>query len=808
MHLVFRISFFVACICFSCFSVAEAIGVKKELIAQPVAESIEIDGKLDEPAWAAAGVATDFIQNFPNPGVKSGRQSKVRVLYDNTSVYVGAFLYESQRDSILRQLSSRDDDAGNTDQFGVTFDTYSDRQNALGFYVTAAGVQVDAIVKFDGSDYSWNAAWFSKVTITDSGWCVEMRIPYSALRFPKKDTQLWNVNFYRVIRRVREKSYWNEVDPAVSNILGQAGLLKGITNIQSPVRLAFLPYVSAYGENYKGANGYTLNGGMDIKYGLNESFTLDMTLVPDFGQTLFDNRVLNLSPIEVRYVERRYFFTEGVTLFNKNDLFYSRRVGGTPIGYNNLAGNLATNEMVLENTSTTRLYNATKISGRTNKRLGVGFFNAVATPAYGKVRDTTTGAERDILTSPLTNYNVVVLDQALKNNSFISFINTNVSRKNYGYDANVAAMLFKFANKANRYAVEGSADVSQLYNVATPDVGHRYYLSLAKISGAYTAFLRTRSISDHFNPNDLGYLDRNNITSYIFEQYYNIYHPIGFLNNAYNHVGINYFRVFNPDVFQKFNVYGSHNTTFRNFLTTGFYWEAYPVKSNDYYEPRTFGRFYEYPKNIMVGGFYSSDYRKKFALDLELSERKFQERNRNDFTWSISPRYRFSDKLSMIYEFSDGFIKDDVGFVNNRNDSIFLGVRDLKTVTNTLYAAYIFTNTMSLKLNARHYWSQAKYTQYTHLGKEGDLTTVPYNVNHNINFNTVNVFMSLVWQFKPGSEMSLVYQNSIYGSGQDILNNYFDDVSYASRFPQSNSLSIKMIYFLDYLTIKSAFARN
>src|SRR6185295_8585863 len=103
---------------------------------------------------------------------------------------------------------------------------------------------------------------------------------------------------------------------------------------------------------------------MDIKYGFNESFTLDMTLVPDFGQTIYDNKVLNLSPIEVKYDERRYFFTEGLDIFNKNDLFYSRRVGGTPVRSGSIPGFLGSDEVVVENPAASKLYNATKISGR------------------------------------------------------------------------------------------------------------------------------------------------------------------------------------------------------------------------------------------------------------------------------------------------------------------------------------------------------------------------------------------------------------------------------------------------------------
>ncbi len=782
--------------------------IKRTLKTGVADEKITIDGKLTEPAWQKTEKATGFIQYKPIPGQASSQRTEVSILYDNDAVYIGAMLYDSSPDSILKQLSARDDDGGNTDEFGVFFDTYSDNQNATEFAVTAAGVQVDAIIKFGSGNAAWNAAWYSKVTVNDKGWCVEMKIPYSALRFPKKSVQSWGVNFFRNIRRYRETSYWNTVKPTESNSICQAGILDGIHDIKSPLRLSLLPYVSAYAQNYAGANTNTVDGGMDIKYGFNESFTLDMTLVPDFGQTIFDNKVLNLSPIEVRYDDRRYFFTEGLALFNKNDLFYSRRVGGAPVKSGAISGYLDSNEIVTQNPSATKLYNATKISGRTKHNLGIGFFNAVSAPAYATLEDTVTLKTRQFQTAPLTNYNVIVLDQALKNNSYVSFVNTNVSRKENSYNADVTAMLFKFANKSNTYGIDGSGDVSQLYYTSKPDVGYRYYFDFAKLSGNNTWDIKTSSISDRFNPNDLGYLGRNNITYYMLDEYYSVYKPFGIFNSAYNHIGADIYRVFNPNVFMQSDIFGSHSGVLKNYLTLGFYWVGQPMQINDYYEPRTAGRYYIRPQNYTLGGTFSSDYRKKFALDGEINNKWFSESNHNAFYWSLTPHYRFNDKFSMQYAFAWQKQQGDVGFVANVTDSVYLGIRDINTITNTLDAAYIFTSKMSLKLDARHYWSQADYSRFAFLSMDGKLTPTNYNVNHNINFNTFNVYMSYVWQFKPGSEISIVYQNSIYASGQNIVNNYFNDLNNTIQNPQNNSLSVKIIYYLDYLDLKNVFRKD
>ncbi|MCF8449486.1 MAG: carbohydrate binding family 9 domain-containing protein [Taibaiella sp.] len=782
---------------------------KQLLNAAHFSGKITVDGKLTESEWRKASKAMNFVQSATHPGEPSVQRTAVSILYDDEAVYVGAMMYETYPDSIVKQLSPRDDfENSNTDAFAVTFDTYFDKQNATQFAVTAAGVQADAIVKFDAVDRSWNAAWFSRVAYTDSGWSVEMKIPYSALRFPKKPIQQWGVNFLRIIRRYRERSYWNKVDPAVQNVIGQSGIVDSIHDIKAPLRLALLPYLSAYAENYDGAGVQSLNGGMDIKYGVSESFTLDMTLIPDFGQTLFDNRVLNLSPIEVRYDERRYFFTEGVDLFNKNDLFYSRRVGGTPINANKLNSQLDSNEVLTRNPATSRLYNAAKFSGRTRKNTGIGLFNAVSATTNATVTDTTTNAERRIQSSPFTNYNVVVIDQALKNNSYISLMNTNVNRKEKSYNANVSALLFKFADKANRYGISGSADMSRLYLPAATDVGYRGMLNVGKQSGNYTWFLQAKAISDRFNPNDLGYLDRNNIVSYLYYNTYNTYKPFWHINTTYNKIGMEYYRAFNPNAFAKAAIHGNHTIIYKSFHASGAYWDAQPGHAHDYFEPRTPGRYFEYPRNFMTGGWISSDYRRKFAFDLEGSKRWFPESSRRNLSWMASPRYRFTDKLSAIYKLSRNFGKDEVGFVSNVNDSIYLGTRNLHTTVNTLTAAYIFTGTMSLKLDGRHYWSQAEYSKYGLLGKDGRLSATGYNTNHNINYNSFNVFVNFVWQFKPGSEMSIVYQNSIYATGTNLIQDYINDVQYTFQAPQSNSLSLKIIYFLDYQTMEHALHRK
>jgi len=180
------------------------------------------------------------------------------------------------------------------------------------------------------------------------------------------------------------KGSWQFIDFKLNNsFLTCMAKLNNVSGIKPPLRLSVSPYASTYALHYSDpdagtSTGFSYNAGLDLKYGINEAFTLDMLLIPDFGQVRSDDQVLNLSPFEVQFSENRQFFTEGVSLFSKAGIFYSRRVGGRPVAYYDAEDDLGTNETMEDNPQSAQLLNATKISGRTEGGLGIGFFNAVS----------------------------------------------------------------------------------------------------------------------------------------------------------------------------------------------------------------------------------------------------------------------------------------------------------------------------------------------------------------------------------------------------------------------------------------------
>ena len=827
---------------------------KRQLRAVRISTPPKLDGLLDEAVWQTAPMAGQFTELEPTPGRAEKHATEVRVLYDDAAIYVGAVMHDISQDSILRELTQRDN-IGNSDFFGVMFDTYHDQLNGYEFIVTSGGVQLDArLSPANGEDKDWNAVWDSRTALHGTDWVAEIRIPYSAIRFSSAAEQVWGINFTRQRRSTRQKFFWNEIRPQVDGFVNQWGELTGLRDIKPPLRLSLTPYVSSYVNHYpyneqgKRNTSTSFNGGADVKWGINESFTLDATLVPDFGQVQSDNQVLNLSPFEVQYNENRGFFTEGTELFNKGGLFYSRRVGATPLGFYDVNGQLRAGktdkdgrhagEFVVENPGTTRLLNATKVSGRTSKGLGVGVFNALSNDVYATVQDSTSGARRQIITQPFSNYNIVVLDQSLKNNSYVSLINTNVTRAGQTYDANVTGGLFRFANKANRYALDGrviySSRRGKAFNSETEiddRSGYKYYLNFSKISGNFTWSVDHGIESHTYNPNDLGLLFANNSISQSVNASYNIYKPFWKVNRLSTYGGLSYSLLEQPRRYQDAVLYAGANTIFaKSFLFVRLNLDASPL-TRDYFDPRRepIGRYYvRKPTNFGFNGNLSSDYRKKFALDIGYGGRFFaadgNHTNRTGFDLSLGPRYRASDQLSFVYQIGYGVRYNQIGYAGGLNGSnsldaplllafgggdgdVLLGRRDVTTFTNTATATYTFTNRMSFNIRLRHYVSNVHYRDFSRLRPDGEETPVAYERNRDNTFNAFNVDAVYSWWFAPGSQVSIVWKNANnsslnYYQASAATPLYFDNLSNTLNTPHNNSVSIKVLYYLDYLALR------
>lgn len=789
----------------------------REIKAARVSEAPQIDGILDDSVWSNAPVAEEFFQYEPHNDRPAGQQTQVRVLYDNDALYIGARLEDDEARKILTELGPRDSGNDvNADLFWIDINPFNDGINGFRFMVSASGVQTDINISGaggSGGDEVWDAVWISAVTLDNKGWSVEMKIPYSALRFPRGEVQKWGINFWREVRRTREQSSWNFVNRRIGDPLAFMGELIGIEEIETPVRLALYPYVSSYLERNGGGDAWsnTFAGGMDLKYGISNSFTMDMTLIPDFGQVQSDARVLNLSPHEVKYDEKRQFFTEGIELFGKADLFYSRRIGSRPRGFGTVGDQLVRNdsvyELLEENPIETRLINATKISGRTSGGLGLGVFNAMTAPGEAVVRDTLSGTSRRVTTQPFTNYNVLVADQSLPNNSYVSLINTNVSGSEPGYMANVSGTEFRVMDSSNAYRFSGSAALSQQYrNNSENTFGYTYDVSAGKVGGTWQYSYNRLVYSDTYDPNDLGYLAYNNLVMDKVNFSHNFFDPFWRLLNLRNEVVVNYNRLHTPDTFTGFNLAYNLRALFDTRFFVMLRSNYRPLGNRDYYEPRVPGRFFETDPAWDSYAMFSTDYRKRVYFDGDISYgRILSGYQQQEFGFELEPTFRISDKLNMAYGFEFNKLSNDVGFVTvNEQNDIYFGMRNTEVLINTLEGAYIFNNSLSVQLDFRHYWSVVEYTDNFYLlNEDGRLDeTEEAPGASNINYNAFTVDMMLVWHFAPGSQLSIAWKNNIDSQVAQLTRSYRDNLSYILKQPQINSLSLRLLYYLDYQKLR------
>ena len=781
-----------------------------------------IDGTLDDEAWRASDIAKDFFQYRPYNDRGATFPTEVFLLYDDNAIYIGAKMIDPNPDSILTELGRRDADMRmNADKFSVDISPFHDGVNGFTFKVSASGVQTDinrssvSRRRFGGrsGDLNWDAVWKSKVNIVDDGWIVELEIPYSALRFPKKDIQEWGINFWRDIRRLDEFSSWNFTDREVSNQMNYLGTLKGLEGIRPPLRLSLSPYVSGYVE--KSAEESTartiLNGGMDLKWGINQSYTMDMTLIPDFGQVKSDEKILNLSPFEVRYDENRQFFTEGTELFQRADLFYSRRIGSRPIGYSDADEDLEPSEEVIENPVETKMINATKISGRNKSGLAIGLLNAMTAESVAKIENIETGETREKITQPFTNYNILVFDQSLKNNSYVSLINTNTLMKGFGYSANVTGSEIRLNDKTNLYGIRGEVAVSQLYHQDQENIfGYKYNVSVGKFGGKIQYSLGRELISDEYDQNDLGYMRRTNLIENQARFSYNIFEPFGKFLSMRNGLRVEYNQFYEPRDFTELGIGVYNDATFTNRFSSFIYLNYKPLGEKDYYEPRVDGRYFKIDKSLMVFSRFETDSRKKVALDAGLRyEKVFSQFEQKEISVEAEPRIRVNDKFNASLGIEYMKRINDIGYVEDfSDDSVFFGMRQSPTWTYTIGANYIFTNTISLGFDLRHYWSRVMYEDtYYFLNENGSLTPTDLDLmKEDINYNAFTIDMVFKWNFAPGSWLTAVWKNIVDADGT-MFNNYFDNVDDMFKSSQVNSVSLKLLYYIDYQMVTKAFGK-
>ncbi len=786
---------------------------KKTLNITRAAVAPKIDGILNDVIWENAEIATNFVEYEPNIGVirDNSQRTEVKITYDDNAIYVGAYLYDDP-EKMMKQLTSRDN-FGQSDFFRVTLNPNNDSQNDTQFVVFSSGQQADAIANPSiGRDSGWNAVWKSAVTIMDDGWVVEIKIPYRTLRFADQEKPTWGLQLERQFRRERSRYTWNAINPTK----GYAGLyhgeLKGLDGIKPPVRLNLYPFSTGIVNNFDGATATDLTFGMDVKYGLTDNFTLDATLVPDFSQAGFDNVVLNLGPFEQTFSEQRQFFTEGVDLFSKGGLFFSRRIGNAPSGELDLDENEEA-----DIPDEVKVLNALKVSGRTKEGLGIGFFNAITEKTFASITDTIAGESRTEVVEPITNYNILVVDQQFNGNSAVSLINTNVTRNGSFRDANATALVANLINKRNTYRINTELRMSNVnYQNSDLETGFSSSLLVGKVHGNLRYSFNHDFADTKYNINDLGLNLRNNRNDFGADASYETFEPSGKLNSYRINGFINYRRLVDPNTFSRFNIGGGYRASTRKLDAYGFRLNAQPGEQYDFFESRD-GRAFIFENSVRTGAWFSSNFNRVFAFTLRANISTLFEDGRDFFQYDFefAPRVRVSDKLLLQYRLNYDNRNGDRGYATSENDESIFGERDRQRVTNSLSANYNINPFHSLALSSRHYWDTVVYdNELFTLLDNGRLTTESgYTVENvsddpNINFSTWNIDLSYSWQFAPGSFLTALYRNQLISIDENVDDDFQESLDDLFSKPFQHTFSLRVQYFIDFNGIKSIFKNN
>jgi hypothetical protein len=472
--------------------------IKKKYFTNHLSGVITLDGIPDEEAWNAVEWGGDFIQALPNEGKMPSQQTKFKILYDEKFLYIAYRCYDLAKDSIIKRMGRRDEFPG--DWVEINIDSYHDLRTAFSFTLSVSGVRSDEFISNDGNywDATWNPIWFSKTHIDDEGWTGEVKIPFSQLRYNNDREKTWGFQVTRRLFRKEERSTWQYIPQSAGVWVSGFGELLGLKDIPMHRQVEIAPYAIVQADKYKKeignpyAKGFDkrLAGGLDGKLAVTNDLILDFTINPDFGQVEADPSEVRIDGFQNFFQERRPFFVESRNIFDyqltgseaggdydADLLFYSRRIGGSPHGY----PNLASGEYIKypENTS---ILGATKFSGKTRKGLSIGILESLTDREVATIDNN--GQKRKELVEPLTNYFVGRLQKDMnEGNTIIGGIITGVNRKK------------GMSDLLNRSANSGGLDFLHFWKNKTWYI--RGNLVFSHLEGTKQAILNTQTAFEH-----------------------------------------------------------------------------------------------------------------------------------------------------------------------------------------------------------------------------------------------------------------------------------------------------------------------
>ncbi len=468
---------------------------KRIYVTSSLSESTppDIDGILNDDSWELVEWTGDYIEFQPDENTPPSQQTKFKILYDNSYLYVAFRCYDTEPGKIEQRLSRRDGFSG--DWVEINIDSYYDKRTSFSFTITAAGVKGDELVSENGNnwDSSWNPIWYAKTNTDAEGWTAEMKIPLSQIKFSSAPNQVWGLQSTRRFFREEERSLWQRVPRDAPGWVSEFGELHGLNNLKPQKQLEIQPYTVAQMETFEPEEGNPFRdgsegkvpAGLDAKIGITNDLTLDLTINPDFGQVEADPSAIALDGFQIFFREQRPFFVENKNIFNYpvsrsqagntfgfDNLFYSRRIGREPQGSPNLQdGEYAD---VPDNTT---ILGAAKFSGKTKDGWAIGVLESVTARERAVIDHD--GERRKEVVEPLTNYFVGRVQKDFNDrNTFIGAMFTSTNRES----------LPESVDHLHRQAYSGGLDFKHQWNNRDWYVGGNFIWSHVKGSESAIQF--------------------------------------------------------------------------------------------------------------------------------------------------------------------------------------------------------------------------------------------------------------------------------------------------------------------------------
>jgi hypothetical protein len=767
--------------------------------ASRVDGSLVLDGLLHDAHWRSAAPIFDFTQFYPEEGAAPTETTSVRILYDDKALYIGVICYDRDPRGIVSQLTRRDR-TSEADRFTVQIDSYHDHQTAFVFTTNVAGVQSDGFLSQNGNanDVNHDAVWSVKTARHREGWSAEFEIPYNAIRFsPQENNEYeWGINFRRYISRKQELDEWVMVPSTEGLLIDKWGHIEGIKQISPPLNLSLIPYVSgsATFETESPVRPYrsdrTAGAGLDVKYGISRSFTLDAAFNPDFGQVEVDQAILNLTVFETFYPEKRPFFVEGASLFefgNSADdtplrLFFSRRVGQRPSGSHFVSA--PQGGSVEANPLTTTILGAAKLTGRTEDGFSLGLLTSVTDEENAATRDSL-GNVMEFLTEPTASYNVLRLKQEFGDNSWIGMIATLAGREHF-QPAVSSGIDWNLRLAEGDYALDGYvAGVHSSEEHANPEGGAGKLLFSRITADHWFYGLSYNFFSANFNSNDLGFFNEPRYHGGYAQMIYREPKAEGaFLRWA---ASLAYEARWNWDGARTLAAL----STSLSIDWSNFWHSSFEFVGNDhaYDDPEVgINGLYLRPVSYALSLATNTAEQKPASVSLGVSflfDEKRKEGQRVQLSATLRPApwveltpalvlERTTNEETGVFDFANGVIAADT------LGQSLIGDRDVENIEIALRGIVTFTRTLSLQFYAQLFQPRGRYNNLRSLVGE---RLVPY-APQNFDFNQTNFLANVLlrWEFLPGSAAYLVWTQS----RDDFINDY--DVDFDSRFRQTFAL--------------------